>query len=233
MPLLQPPFPVCRNEQYRKNGDIAFDDEGCFGKIGGEVVHNDIELLRIQKARRLFYRFVEAGYHGGEGQDNSHWHAYCGSGLLVFCQYPNGCRHFLWTKARCSCLAEELIAESFFDWAGSVYGSIRATPQSVMGRALAYALGERKYLENVFLDGRLELSNNRAERSIRPFAIGLKNWLFSNTPHGASASAMFYSIIETAKENGLKPFEYLKYVLETAPNLDIARNPDAVARLLP
>ncbi|MDL2205612.1 IS66 family transposase [Eubacteriales bacterium OttesenSCG-928-N13] len=125
------------------------------------------------------------------------------------------------------------IAKSFFDWVGSVYGSIRATPQSAMGRALAYALGERKYLENVFLDGQLELSNNRAERSIRPFAIGRKNWLFSNTPQGASASAMFYSIIETAKENGLKPFEYLKYVLETAPDLDMARNPDAVVRLLP
>ena len=70
---------------------------------------------------------------------------------------------------------------------------------------------------NVFLDGRLELSNNRAERSVRPFAIGRKNWLFCNTPRGADASTAVYSIIETAKANGLKPFEYLKFLLERLP----------------
>ena len=53
---------------------------------------------------------------------------------------------------------------------------------------------------------------NRAERSIKPFVIGRKNWLFSNTPRGAKTSAIIYSIIETAKENGLDPFAYLKYV---------------------
>jgi len=68
-------------------------------------------------------------------------------------------------------------------------------------------------------DGRLEISNNRAERSIKPFVIGRKNWLFCCTPKGAKASSIIYSIIETAKENGLKPFEYLKYIFETMPNI--------------
>lgn len=70
---------------------------------------------------------------------------------------------------------------------------------------------------NVFLDGRLELSNNRAERSIKPFVIGRKNWLFASSVAGANASAIAFSIIETARENGLKPFEYLRFLLEALP----------------
>ena len=66
----------------------------------------------------------------------------------------------------------------------------------------------------------MELSNNRAERSIKPFVIGRKNFLFANTPLGAQASAVIYSLIETAKETGLDPFRYLTWVLETAPTLD-------------
>ena len=78
------------------------------------------------------------------------------------------------------------------------------------------------YLLRYLEDGRLELSNNRAERSIKPFVIGRKNFLFANTPLGAQASAVIYSLIETAKESGLDPFRYLTWVLETAPTLDRA-----------
>lgn len=70
---------------------------------------------------------------------------------------------------------------------------------------------------NVFLDGRLELTNNMAERTVNPFVIGRKNWLFSNTPAGAGTSCILYSIVETAKLNDLIPFEYIKYVLEQYP----------------
>ena len=70
-----------------------------------------------------------------------------------------------------------------------------------------------RYLE----DGRLELSNNRAERSIKPFVMGRKNWLFSNTPAGAQSSAVIYSLIETAKENDLYPYRYLVWLLHNAP----------------
>ena len=72
-----------------------------------------------------------------------------------------------------------------------------------------------RYLE----DGRLEISNNRAERSIKPFVMGRKNWLFANTLAGARSSAVFYSLIETAKENGLDPYCYLLWVLHTASEL--------------
>jgi transposase len=106
------------------------------------------------------------------------------------------------------------LVDEFYSWVNNV----SALPKSALGKALGYALGQRAYLENVFLDGRLELSNNRAERSIKPFVIGRKNWLFSATPRGARASSVIYSIIETAKANNLKPFEYLKYIFENAPN---------------
>jgi hypothetical protein len=124
------------------------------------------------------------------------------------------------------------VMDEFFNWAQSVYGTILALPRSKMGEALAYAMNHRKHLENVLLDGRLELSNNRSERSIKPFVIGRKNWLFSNTEKGAATSAMFYSIIETAKENGLKQYEYLKYIFEIAPNIDL-NNMDDICLLLP
>lgn len=87
-------------------------------------------------------------------------------------------------------------------------------PKSNLGNALHYAINQKKYLTSFLNDGRIELSNNCAERSIKLFFIGRKNWLFCNTPSGAKSSAIINSIIETAKENGLKPFEYLKFLFE-------------------
>ena len=107
------------------------------------------------------------------------------------------------------------IAEELYAWASSV----GAVPKSLLGKAIGYLMDLRPYLMRVFHDGRLELSNNRAERSIKPFVMGRKAWLFSNTPRGANASAAFFSIIETAKENGLNVYEYLKYLFEKLPNI--------------
>jgi transposase len=107
------------------------------------------------------------------------------------------------------------IAEAFFAWAKG----LNVLPKSALGKAIEYAAKQEKWLMNFFLDGRLELSNNRAERSIKPFVMGRKNWLFCNTQKGARASAVVYSVIETAKENGLKPFDYLKFIFETMPNI--------------
>ncbi|APC08156.1 transposase IS66 family protein [Moorella thermoacetica] len=78
----------------------------------------------------------------------------------------------------------------------------------------------------------MELDNNRSERSIKPFVIGRKNWLFTNTPRGTRASAITYSIVEMAKENGLNPFHYLSYLFEKLPNLD-SHDEDTLDQLLP
>mgnify|MGYP001287869451 CR=1 FL=1 len=79
--------------------------------------------------------------------------------------------------------------------------------------------------------GRLEIDRNRSERPIKPFVIG-KNWLFANTSKGAKASATIYSIVETAKENRLNPFEYLKYLFEQLSNIDV-KDQGALDNLLP
>jgi hypothetical protein len=105
--------------------------------------------------------------------------------------------------------------------------------KSVLRAAVVYMRNQRKYLERYLEDGRLEISNNRAERSIKPFVIGRKNWLFANTPRGAKASAILYSIIETAKENGLNPYDYLTHIFTNAPNWDVRNNYDYIEFLLP
>jgi hypothetical protein len=107
------------------------------------------------------------------------------------------------------------LADDFFQWA--YHESLEVTPESAYGKALNYALNQKECLLNVFADGRLELSNNRCERSVKPFVMGRKAWLFSNTPEGAMASCIIYSIIETAKENSLHPYHYIKYLLEALP----------------
>lgn len=106
-------------------------------------------------------------------------------------------------------------------------------PNTLLGKAVHYAKSQQKYLERYLLDGRLEISNNRAERSIKPFVIGRKNWLFSNTPNGARASAVYYSLIVTAEENGLNPFEYLTWILTNMPNLGKPGYASSVRELLP
>ena len=98
----------------------------------------------------------------------------------------------------------------------------RTAPKSTLGKAIHYLLEQWPYLTRYLEDGRLELSNNRAERSINPFVMGRKNWLFANTAGGAQVSAVMYSLIETAKENGLDPYRYLLWVLRNAPQLSEA-----------
>lgn len=108
----------------------------------------------------------------------------------------------------------------------------RVVPKSALGKAIKYCRNQWERLVAFLEDGRLEIDNNRAERSIKPFVIGRKNWMFSNTAKGAEASAIIYSIVETAKENGLNPFNYLKYLFEELPNLDTS-NKDKLAQLMP
>lgn len=98
----------------------------------------------------------------------------------------------------------------------------KVIPKSSLGQAIKYCRNQWDRLVVFLEDGRLEIDNNRAERSIKPFVIGRKNWIFSNTAKGAKSSAIIYSIVETAKENGLNPFHYLKYLFEELPNMDIA-----------
>ena len=112
---------------------------------------------------------------------------------------------------------EKPVLDALLSWANEMQA--KTAPKSAMGRAIHYLLEQWPYLIRYLEDGHLELSNNRAERSIKPFVMGRKNWLFANTPGGAQASSVIYSLIETAKENGLDPYQYLLWVLQSAPIL--------------
>ena len=103
-------------------------------------------------------------------------------------------------------------------------------PQSAAGKALNYLHNEWGKLIGYLNDGRLEIDNNRAENAIRPFVIGRKNWLFSDSVRGVKASANLYSLIETAKANGLEPYAYLRRVFTELPR---AETVEAIEALLP
>ena len=126
---------------------------------------------------------------------------------------------------------EKPVLEALLAWANET--SARTAPKSALGKALHYLLEQWPYLVRYLEDGRLELSNNRAERSIKPFVMGRKNFLFCNTPGGAQSSAVLYSLIETAKETGLNPYRYLQWVLERAPELAQTANETWAEKLIP
>lgn len=103
-------------------------------------------------------------------------------------------------------------------------------PKSLLGKAISYSMGQWPRIEAYLQDARLTPDNNIAENAIRPFAVGRKNWLFSGSPRGAKASAVLYSLIETAKANGLNPYEYLIHVFEQIP---LVKKSSDLERLLP
>ena len=104
------------------------------------------------------------------------------------------------------------------------------TPSSATGKALSYLHNEWDHLTCYLDDGRLEIDNNGAENAIRPFVVGRKNWLFSASVKGVKASANLYSLIETAKANGLEPYAYLRQVFTELPKADTV---EAIEALLP
>ncbi len=120
------------------------------------------------------------------------------------------------------------VLDAMFAWANSR----TAAPKSALGKAFHYLKEQWPYLTNYLKDGRLEISNNRAERSIKPFVIDRKNFLFANTPKGATGSAVMFSLIQTAIENGLDPYKYLTWLLREAKDADLT-DAEVVQRLLP
>ena len=126
---------------------------------------------------------------------------------------------------------EKPVLEALLAWANAL--KPQTAPKSALGKALHYLLEQWPYLVRYLEDGRLELSNNRAERSIKPFVMGRKNFLFCNTPGRARSSAVLYSLIETAKESDLDPYRYLQWVLERAPKLAQAADETWAEKLIP
>lgn len=120
------------------------------------------------------------------------------------------------------------VLDAFLAW-----GSTRnASSKSKLGEALTYLHNNGKELSEYLNDGRLEISNNLAERSIKPFVIDRKNFLFANTPRGATSSAVMFSVIQTAIANNLDPYAYLTFVFTEAPKM-ADKGEDWVTAILP
>ena len=103
-------------------------------------------------------------------------------------------------------------------------------PQSLLGKAVHYTLGQWPKLIRFLEDGDIPLDNNRCENAIRPFVVGRKGWMFSDTVKGAIASANLFSLVETAKANGVEPHAYLSLLFAQLP---YARTADDFEALLP
>ena len=126
---------------------------------------------------------------------------------------------------------EKPVLEAFWTWAEDA--ARQALPKSKISNAIEYALARKADLETYLEDGNCSVSNNPAENSIRPFTIGRKNWEFAGSPAGADASACVYSLVETAKANGLEPYAYLNALLTIVPGSDYRTNPERMEQLMP
>ena len=124
---------------------------------------------------------------------------------------------------------EKPVLDAFWCW----LDTLEPLKGSALGKAVTYAKNQKPYMENYLLDGRCALSNNAAENAIRPFTVGRKNWLFADTPKGADASAMVYSLVETAKANGVNVYAYLQYLLINMADGDWHTKPGVMDMLMP
>ena len=123
------------------------------------------------------------------------------------------------------------VVDALFEWLHSMEDSVDRS--SLIGDAILYTLNQEPYLHRYLDDGHLSIDNNSAERAIKNFAVGRRNWLFAKSIRGADASAIVYSVTETALQNGLKPYVYLTYVLDQIRQMGSFPKPEELDRLLP
>lgn len=107
------------------------------------------------------------------------------------------------------------LVDAYFVWVKQ--NLTKVTPKSKTANGFTYAINQEEYLRVFLEDGDVPLDNNSAEQAIRPFCVGKKNWVMIDTIAGANASAIIYSIAETAKANNLKPYNYFEYLLTEIP----------------
>ena len=111
------------------------------------------------------------------------------------------------------------LVDEYFTWVKERLADTSVLPKGKTAEGLNYSVNQEKYLRVFLTNGDVPIDNSACERSIRPFCLGKKNWMFINTTRGAHASAKVYSICETAKANGLNVYRYLEYILTELPKL--------------
>lgn len=120
---------------------------------------------------------------------------------------------------------------AFFKWLHTLEEVVDRA--SKIGEAILYTLNQEEYLKRYLEDGHLSIDNTAAERAIKNFAVGRRNWLFSKSIRGAEASATVYSITETAILNGLRPYNYLTHMLEKMKSFGAFPKKEEIRELLP
>jgi hypothetical protein len=195
------------------------------GYVGYEALKEAIHVGCLSHLKRKFHDAVTVLPNGKKSGAAVEGEAYCEKLFLLEREFIN--LTFEERKIKRQELAKPILDE-FLAW-----GATRtASSKSKLGEALTYLHNNGKELSEYLNDGRLEISNNIAERSIKPFVIDRKNFLFSNTPKGATASAVTFSIIQTAIANNLDPYAYLTYIFTEAPKM-AANGEDWVEAMLP
>jgi len=165
-------------------------------------------------ARRKFMEVVKAG--SGKGKKG-----HAETALEYICKlyaFEKSARKDQLTPDQIVALRQEkskLILKEFEVWLNALSG--KTPPKGLLGKAVNYTLKNWPLLVRYLEQGYITPDNNAAENAIRPFVVGRKNWLFSGHPKGASASSCLYSLIETAKACGLKPYNYLRYLFDRIP----------------
>lgn len=127
--------------------------------------------------------------------------------------------------------ASRALLDAFWSWVENTI-TIPTTNEKLT-KALNYSLNHKNELEMFLEDGRLEISNNLCESHIRPFATARRAWLFADTPNGARANAVLYTLVETARANDLNVYAYLDYLLAEMPNADFCNHPEIIDAMLP
>ena len=118
-----------------------------------------------------------------------------------------------------------------YEWVNGMQDKIVLNKK--LKEALTYAINQKEELSQFLIDGRIPLTNSKAERAIRPFAVHRKNWLFADSIEGAKTNAVMYSIIESAKVNNLNIEKYIRYLLEELPQLENLQDEASLKKYLP
>lgn len=171
------------------------------------VSNNIIAVGCMAHARRKFYQLAKINKKDG---------------LSVWAVNHMAKLYLIEAQSKIHCLTPEAIKavrqekskpllDEFKVWLDEHIGKV--PPQSPLAKAISYTLNQWSHLVRYIDDGRLEIDNNRAERAIKPFAVGRKNWLFMGNANGAQASAIIFSLVETCKAHDIEPYAYFKYVL--------------------
>lgn len=188
---------------------------------GYEAYEKAAQVLGLVHAGCMAHarRYFEAARKAGEGASDAQARiALDYIGQLYAIERP------LWEKARPCSAADRVrirtersapIMGQFHAWLEAM--APKVLPQGLLGKAVAYTLGQWPKLSVFLHQGEAPIDNNRCENAIRPFVIGRKGWLFSDTVKGAVASANLYSLVETAKANGVEPHAYLTALYTRLP----------------